>query len=157
MEKNIIPGKGLQDLKFGMTKSQVEEEFGKPDETETYKLEDHEEYSVEAWHYDLLEMSLTFEEEYDFRLTSIAVSSDEFTVEEGIAIGKDKERIIDMIQEIDWQPVSFENEGEPSDENNFDTISIPEKQVQFWFDGEVLSEIQWSVHWKEDESPIWAI
>lgn len=156
MEKNILPGKGLEDLRFGMTKEQVTEQFGKPDETETYKLEGEEEYNVEAWHYDILEMSLTFEEEFDYRLTSIAASSDEFTIEDGIAIGKDKERIIDMMQEVDWLPLEFEKEGQPSDENDFDTITVSDKNVHFWFDADILSEIQWSVYWDEDESPIWS-
>lgn len=156
MDKNIIPGKGLKELRFGMTKDEVEAQFGKPDETESYKLEGEEEYTVEAWHFDTIEMSLTFEEEFDFRLTSIAASSDEFTIEDGLAIGKNKERILDMINELDWYPVEFEKEGQPSDDEDFDTITVPDKSVHFWFDNDILSEIQWSVHWTEDENPIWA-
>ena len=44
-------------------------------------------------------------------------------------------------------------EIEVDDENN--VITVVDAQINFWFDEEGVSEVQWSVNWDEDDNPIW--
>ena len=76
--KNIELGKGVDNLKFGLTREKVALLMGEPSEKETIDGDD-EMGTSEAWHYDELELSLTFDEDDDWKLTTIAASSPEFT------------------------------------------------------------------------------
>ena len=70
----ILLGEGLENVKFGMTKSQVNKILGTPDETEVYHFSEDEEDLTEAWHYDEHGFSVSFDQENDWLLGSIAVS-----------------------------------------------------------------------------------
>ena len=55
--KNITPGIGLGVLRFGMTREQIKQLLGAPDEIV------NEEADSETWHYDELDLSLNFDQE----------------------------------------------------------------------------------------------
>ena len=73
---DIKIGHGLGDIKFGDTKEKIKHLLGEPGEVDTFNASGEEDgYLTEAWHYDDQEFSLSFDEEDNWRLTTISVSS----------------------------------------------------------------------------------
>ena len=151
MNKNItdiLPTIGLGDVKFGFTRNQVKEILGEPDEVDAFAYdEETEEDLTESWHYDELEFSCSFDEAEDWKLVNISVSSILFTLGGEPVIGLEKINLLTMITNLKL------GEIEVDDENN--VITVVDSQINFWFDEEGVSEVQWSVNWDEDDNPVW--
>lgn len=154
LKKNVILGNGVLNVKFGMTRDEVKAALGEPDEIENF--EDEEDGGeTEAWHYDDHELSATFDEVDDWRLTSLAVSSPEFLFQGINLIGLSSEEVIQQIEIMDLGEVNFE---EISDEDIADqqVATIVEASLNLWFEDGILREIQWGPFWDEDnEEYIW--
>jgi hypothetical protein len=154
--KNIELGKGIDLLKFGMTRNQVKKLIGEPDEIEQFSFtEEEDQGQSEAWHYDELELSATFDEEDDWKLCSLSVSDPEFLFEGVNLIGLSQEEVVQQIELMDLGEIELE---EVSDEEASDQQvgSLPEVSLNLWFEDGKLSEIQWGPYWDEDdESYIW--
>ena len=89
MNKEIKIGLGLGEITFGSNKDKVEDILGKPNEIEVLDVPiDDEEISLEQWHYDELELSASFDQEQGEILDTLAVSSDEYTINGFSLIGK---------------------------------------------------------------------
>ena len=71
--KDIYVGKGIGQLTFGNTQEQVLAVLGEPAEREKYSLSELDNDDTEAWHYDDLDLSLSFDQESDWQLSSIAI------------------------------------------------------------------------------------
>ena len=69
---DINSGEGLGELMFGMSTQEVEDLLGSADEKEVYDLETGD--KTESWHYDELELSLSFVVSSEVRLVSITTS-----------------------------------------------------------------------------------
>ncbi|MBK9255932.1 MAG: hypothetical protein IPM42_10625 [Saprospiraceae bacterium] len=159
MNKNIqkiIPGVGLGDLKFGLTRDEVTAMIGKPDDVENLPGFDEEvNDQLESWHYDEHEFSLVFDADYDWRLVSIAVSDPYFQLDGHNIVGMNRETL-QMV--LDNLGIEVSNEEDISDEDNPDMqlIESEESGLMIWFDeGEVI-EIQILPDVDEDgESLIW--
>lgn len=151
--KNVLLGKGALDLVFGMTRDEVKAVIGEPDEVEAFA--DDEDGQSEAWHYDDYELSATFDETDDWRLTSLAVSSPEFLFEGVNLLGLSSEEVIQQLEIMDLGDVSLE---EISDEDSPEqqVATIIEVSLNLWFEDGLLTEIQWGPYWDEDEEEyIW--
>ncbi len=153
--KNIELGKGIDNLQFGMSREQFKEIMGEPDEVEVMENEDLPEDTSEAWHYDELELSASFDQMEDWRLTSLAVSSDEYTFEGVDLIGLSQQEVMDQIEMMDLGDISIE---ELSDEegNSQQIATLLDVSLNLWFDNGILSEVQWGPYWDdEEEELIW--
>ncbi len=152
--KNIELGKGIGNLKFGITRKQVVALLGEPSEKETIE-EDEDMGSSEAWHYDELELSVTFDEDDDWKLSSIAASSSEFTFEGIDLLGLSQEEVMQQIEIMNLGDIETEEIiGEESEDQQVATIA--EVSLNLWFENGKLSEIQWAPYWDEDEETyIW--
>lgn len=153
LNKNVVLGKGAMDVIFGMTREEVKAILGEPDEIETYP--DDEDGQSEAWHFDEHEMSATFDEVDDWRLTSLAVSSTDYLFEGVNLIGLSTEEVIQQLEIMDLGDVSLE---EISDDNIVEqqVATIVEVSLNLWFEDGMLTEIQWGPFWDEDdEEYIW--
>jgi hypothetical protein len=153
LDRNVVLGKGTLGVEFGMTREKVKAILGEPDEIETFSEE--EDGQSEAWHYDEHELSATFDEMDDWRLTSLAVSSDDFLFEGVNLIGLSSEEVIQQLEIMDLGEVSLE---EISDENIADqqVATIIDVSLNLWFEDGLLTEIQWGPFWDEDEEEyIW--
>jgi hypothetical protein len=71
--KEIKAGIGLDNIKFGMLREDIKNLLGEPDEIDTH-TDNEDEGQTESWHYDDMELSISFEEIDGMRLFSIAVS-----------------------------------------------------------------------------------
>lgn len=153
LNKNVILGKGTLDLIFGITREETKDILGEPDEIEVFS--DEEEGQSEAWHYDEYELSATFDELDEWRLTSLAVSSPDYLFEGVNLIGLSSDEVIQQLEIMDLGDVSLE---EISDNDTADqqVATIVEASLNLWFEDGQLSEIQWGPYWDEDdEEYIW--
>jgi hypothetical protein len=138
--KDIYVGKGIGQLTFGNTQEQVLSILGEPAEREKYSLSELDNDDTEAWHYDDLDLSLSFDEENDWRLSSIAISSDEFLLDGEPLVGKSRDEIDALFKSKDWQP---EEDAEvEKDDPACCLIHIDKAGMSFWLENNVVTEIQ---------------
>ena len=146
--KEILPLKGLGKIIFGFTRNQVKEIAGEPTEIDTFQFDEEDEDELtESWHYDEQEMSFSFDEVEDWRLVNAAISSEKFTIRGEKIIGLSKEQLINLIEKL--------NLGEYFEDKENQVISVPDKQINFWFDEEEVSEVQWGVDFTEEGEVIY--
>ncbi len=154
-EKNVILGKGTNTLTFGMTRDEIKNIFGEPDEIERYPAGDDDEGESEAWHYDEHELSATFDEVDDWKLTALAVSSPDFLFEGINLLGLSTEEVIQQLEIMDLGDVSIE-EVAGDDSVDQQVATIIEASLNLWFEDGLLTEIQWGPFWDEEEEKyIW--
>jgi hypothetical protein len=140
--KDIIIGKGIGTINFGMSKEELLEILGKPDETEQFDYDDSDENQAESWHYDELEISVSFEEINDWKLTSIAVSSSDYELEGKKLIGLNKDEVVNQIKSLKLGTMEYEDCSTDEDPD-LSVITYEESALNLWFDKGLLSEIQW--------------
>lgn len=152
--KNIELGKGIGSLKFGITRKKVTAILGEPSEKETIEG-DEDMGNSEAWHYDELELSVTFDEDDDWKLSSIAASSPDFTFEGVDLLGLSQEEVMQQIEIMNLGDIETEEIVGDEDEDQ-QVATIAEVSLNLWFEDGKLSEIQWAPYWDEDEETyIW--
>ncbi|MBB6609574.1 hypothetical protein H7F15_00855 [Pontibacter sp. Tf4] len=89
INKDIRLGKGLGKIKFGLTRDEVEELIGEPEEVE--ESDEDDEFEHEAWNYWEDGYSLYFDKEDDYRLSCIETANREVQLWD--------ERIFEMSQD----------------------------------------------------------
>jgi hypothetical protein len=152
MEKqhtDILPGRGLGKLVFGTSREEVIKLLGEPSEKESYSLSDIGDDETEAWHYDELDLSLSFDEENDWKLSSIAVSSPDYTLDGKSIIGKTKQEVMDAMAGKNWG--TPEEDEEVKAENSGNTLMhVDDASMSLWFENDTLSELQIGPFFKND-------
>lgn len=146
--RNIIPGEGLGRIQFGMSRDVVKKLADDPDEIEEYNHSDNS--KAEAWHYDDLEVSFAFEEFNNWKLTSIAISSEEYLLKDHSLIGLEINEIISLLEKLKLGELKLE-ENFVEDNPDIQLITIDDAGLNFWFEGNILSEIQFSQIWEDEE------
>ena len=152
--KKIILGEGLGLIKFGMLRTDVLDILGEPSEKETFFNieEEEEEGRSESWHYDDLELSMNFDEEDDWRLVLFSVNADFYTLMEDITIGIDMKTVKSKLTDI--EDLEFEDWSNAENPNH-KLISSEDKGFNLWFENDLLSEIQWSPIYADDNTICW--
>ena len=151
---NIKIGIGLGDIQFGCTKEKLRYLIGEPDEIDTYNASGEEDgYLTEAWHYDEHEFSVSFDEEDNWKLSTISISSPECQLNGIQLIGKELDTILDELKNEDLG----ENELDDLSDDIIDQklISFVSSSLNLWFENGKLSEIQWGVLWSDEDTPNW--
>ncbi|WP_017732097.1 hypothetical protein [Nafulsella turpanensis] len=153
--KDILAGEGLGQLRFGMSRREVSDILGEPDEIDTFPPTEEEDELTEAWHYDSLELSASFDEQEDWRLVNLSVSAPHYQFEGRSLIGLSREELLDFLNELELNELIFEDW--PSDDSpDHKLIASEEAGINFWLDEGVVSEIQWGpLYSEEDECFEW--
>lgn len=152
--QNIISGVGLGDLKFGLSKAQVEAIMGEPEEVETSDAED--EAKSETWHYDKQYLSMSFDEEEDWKLVAISVSSDFYEFEGEKLIGLKKSDLLSKLSEIGVEDLVLEDtitEGDVLLESYFSD----EKSMSFWLEDGAVADVQWTILFIDEDTIDWPV
>ena len=147
-------GQGLGDIQFGCTKERLKHLIGEPDEIDTYNATGEEDgYLTESWHYDEHEFSVSFDEEDNWRLTTISISSPECKYNNTPLVGKSMDEVLQILENEDLG----ENELDDLSDENTDQklISFLLAGLNLWFEDGKLSEIQWGVLWSDEDTPSW--
>ena len=149
--KEIRLGEGLGVIRFGATKDDVKSQLGAPTETEIYTLdEDDADDKTEDWHYDELGISLSFEQMNGWRLSSIAVSDEAYTLEDISLIGRGKDEVLEEFHKRGWG--SPQEDDVVSDEDETQSLyHVDNAMLSLWFEDDVLTEVQWGPYVKNDE------
>ena len=148
--KTINIGKGVGELRFGATREQVLALLGEPAEREKYSLSELENDDTESWHYDDLDLSLSFDEENDWRLSSIAISSPDYTLAGNPLIGKTKKEVLEQFRADSWgEPVEDEEVSKDNPENSL--LHIDKASMSLWFENEELTEVQIGPFYETEE------
>ena len=152
MEKEIKIGLGLGNIRFGSSKEAVKKILGEPNEIDQVDVPiDEEEISIEQWHYDNLELSLSFDDNEDELLDTFAVSSPEYTLNGIALIGKSIIEIDNIL--VDLMLGDCEKDNLSDDEDNTHVYSFHDSNMNFWFEDDELSEIQWGPD-EDHEQPL---
>ena len=156
-EKNIEIGMGVLGLEFGMNRKDVKELLGKPDEIEKIKPEeDNEDYDegvVEVWHYDEHELSVTFDEQEDWLVAAMAVSSPDYLFQGVSMIGVSSEEVMQQLELMGFAGFEVEDlEIEDNEDlNEYQVCSIFSAGLHLWFENGMTTEMQWGPVWEEEE------
>jgi hypothetical protein len=141
--KAIKIGIGIDKIKFGMSPEEVLALLGVADEKNkiTFSDEDPDYYS-EEWHYDEMEMSLVFDMLDKLELTTISISSEDFTLGNASIIGNNESDVFSILKkagfEKGWEELE---EEEPSQK----TYINEEEGISLYFEDGLLSEFQWEM------------
>lgn len=149
--KDIKPGIGLGNLKFGMTKAEVKLMLGEPSFIDNYSHSDSDEDLTESWDYEDLELSLSFDEEEDWRLTMMSITSKHYQLEGISLIGMKEKYLLQKLETFDLGSLDLEEtevEGQK-------VIEVEEQSINFWLVDGVLDEIQWSPFFLNDDTIKW--
>ncbi len=151
--KHIKSGQGLGNLLFGMLRAEVEKLIGPPDEKEinSHSLDIYDNH--ESWHYDELELSISFSEEENWRLDTISINSPYYLLYDTSLHGKSVLEIRNQLEEWKVKDIEFEDLGE----SNQKLLSSEKLGMNFWFDNESLSEIQWGPLLLDNETIAWPV
>ena len=146
-------GTGLGDIKFGMTREELKKIAGEPTEIDTFNASgDEEGYLTESWHYDEQEFSVSFDEEDNWRLTTISSSSENAILGDKL-IGKSVDEVLSILEKMNLGDNELED---LSDETiNQKLICFIASSLNLWFEDDLLSEIQWGVLWSDEDTPKW--
>lgn len=136
-------GVGVAGFKFGATREEVKKAIGKPDEIEK-EDEGIEDFGMlEVWHYDEFELSIEFVESNEWKLSTIAVNAEECTLKGLPVMGKSLNEVTNMLEKMDLG--EFESQKlDLEDEHEIVMVSALDAGLDFWFENDVLTEIQLS-------------
>lgn len=150
--QNIISGIGLGYLKFGITREQVKSFLGEPDEVEKSDLDD--ESLSETWHYDDLELSMSFDQEEDWKLVAISVSSDFYEFEGLKLIGMTKDEFLSVLEEKGIKDIELED-SITEDKVLLEHYFSDAKAMSFWVEDGVVADVQWTIAFIDEDTVDW--
>jgi len=157
MSINIIDiniGKSLGDIKFGITREKLSDFLGEPDEIDSYNpSEDEDDFLTEAWHYDEYEFSVSFDEEDNWRLTTVSTSSPYCKLNGHQLIGAGLDDVLKTLENESLGDNELEDLSDAK--NNHKLVCYISSSLNLWFENDKLSEIQWGVLWSNEDTPIW--
>lgn len=142
--REILPGKGLGFLEFGMSRDQVKAILGEPDEIDFFDDPEAEEDASESWHYDKLEISVSFDEYADWRLSAIAVSSPGYLLLGTSVVGMPQDELLKFLADNGITDTEEEDWSEPGS-GDHKLLTSEELQVNFWMEDGKVSEVQWGI------------
>jgi len=152
--KEIKLGLGLGNLKFGMSRSEVKLFLGEPTNIDRFSYTDSNEDLTETWEYEDSNLSLSFDEEEDWKLLLISVTSNFYQLQGKNLIGLEKPTLIEELQKINFGTIHIEDCSE-NDSENTEVIEFEEKSLNLWLNDGVLDEIQWSPFFIDDDTIKW--
>lgn len=152
--KEIKSGFGLGILKFGMYREDIRELLGDPNDIEIYSYSETEENLTESWHYFDLELSCGFDQEEDWRLVTLSITSDYYQFHNKSLIGLNQNELISELKNLKINDLEFEDWS--SKENpDYKLVTSDSIGIKFWFDKGILSEVQWVPLFIDDETINW--
>ena len=145
-------GIGLGNLRFGLTRDEVEAYLGQPDRIKS----DPEPGAYTMWFYDSIGVYIPFDDDDDLRFGSIETSSPSATLNGFTLIGKTKDEVMSFIE----SNISGSYEEERGDlEDDGDSrgceLSFSSQSLTLWFEDDILTEIQWAYLTDDNGQVVW--
>ncbi len=146
----IIPGVGIGQLKFGLSRTEAEALLGKPDEVEKYSHSSFHDEPTEAWHYDELELSLGFDESDDWRLVNIATTSEQCQIDGNKLFGHSHLALMNLLKSLGFDDLEAEET-----KGGQKLVTSDEKAINFWIENGELTEVQIGPFYKNEDTVAW--
>ena len=149
----IIPGTGIGDIRYGISEKELIDILGRPDKVdESEYLEGTGDWHRELW-YSQRNLTFTFDSEDDFRLGVVTVMGSGYALYGkqlfGLELSKVRSILVSETSEIakyeDWS-----SEELPEHE----LLIHDGLQIMFWFDFGVLSQMQCSYFFEQDNNTV---
>lgn len=151
--KEIIAGKGIGNILFGMERDDVEKQLGSPNAIDDLVYENDDE--IEVWHYDDEGLSLSFNEEDEWKLYTISVTNESYSFKNEFLIGKLMTDVRNRLIELGVDDLEIEDYSTEEDPNHV-LLRSDELGINFWFENDILTEIQWNPRLDDEGCVIWA-
>jgi hypothetical protein len=149
--KNIKLGTGIDDIKLGIKSEELEKLIGKPSGIDKAEEED----ALELWHYDELNMSFGFSNEFGGSLLTITTSDEDAVIEDVSLIGDTLQEVMDKLEVFGFSDIDIEDISTEEFPNQ-QLLTVFEYSLNLWFDDDELAEIQWGTFWNiEKDKPVW--
>lgn len=139
----ITPQKGIGPIEFGITREKALEILGQPTEIESVNDED-DMYNGEVWHYDELEISLSFDEDSDWQLFEMSVASPDISIGGKLKVGMDLASLKNQLNEMGWDDYDTDSMKVNNTEEIY-VLELVSHNVLFWFEDGLVCEIQFSL------------
>ncbi len=140
--KSINLGLGLGDILFGMSREAVRKILGNPTEIDDNPFKEEMGHRTETWHYDALKVSLSFQEPLEWELDTISVTDAFYEINSQSLIGKSLMVVKTALEKMDITDLEMEDHSE-GDDVKHTLLSSDSYLSNFWFDNDLLAEIQW--------------
>ena len=152
MKKTIELGRGIDgELLFGMRFDAVKKIIGDPDEVDNSQLDGDDGETI-AWIYDDLGITLFFDEEDEWRLGTIEVDDEEYSLNGERLLGRSFSEVKRTLQNMGIGKIEEEKfDPEETDGINSRLLFSEEKCVNIWFEDDVCVNIQWSPFWENGQ------
>ncbi|HZX63205.1 MAG TPA: hypothetical protein VFE66_08335 [Bacteroidales bacterium] len=148
----IVLGRGIGEILFGIPKQEIAEILGAPNEIEN--PEDPERIDWEIYCYNSINCSFSFDPDNEDRLVEIVVENGYFHIGKKIRVGIRKEDILNLGVELKFGKYVIEDmrtEELPTHE----LISYDQVGLHLWLDDGLISSIQISHLLNEEGLLIW--
>ncbi len=151
---DIKAGSGLGEIKFGINRAELEELLGEPNEVENYSLSGADEDQTESWHYDELELAVSFIKLDDWRLVSLTTSSEDSLFRGSEMIGLALKDLKEELKKLYVKDIAIEDCS--SDESpTLKLLYSMNEGMNFWLEEGVVTDVEWGVKHTEDDEIIW--
>lgn len=150
----IEPGKGLGIIRFGITREQLKEILGEPEETDLFYLDEGEKSASESWYYDKIGLSFSFEAEQNWKLITIEADADNVTLNGQQIIGISKSELYTLLEKMNIDDI-YEEATPMEEAETHELVSSNQKELNFWLEEERVTEIQWGPFYTTDDEIIW--
>ncbi|MBS2099454.1 hypothetical protein [Carboxylicivirga linearis] len=150
--QEITLGQGFGQLTFGMSRDEVKKLMGEPSEIEMIDG-DEESGAMEAWHYDEEELSLSFEEDGEWKLLSITTASPDVMFEGIDLIGLSQGEVMEQMEVFNLG--EFEMEDLSDDGSAKEMVATNNDfSLNLFFENDLLAEIQWGPFFDDEEGEV---
>ena len=140
--KSINLGGGLGDILFGMSREAVRKILGDPTEIDDNPFKEEVGHRTQTWHYDELKVSLSFQEPLEWELDTISITDAFYEINNQSLIGKPIMAVKTALEKMDITDLEMEDHSEGEDVKHT-LLSSDSYLSNFWFDNDLLAEIQW--------------
>ncbi len=140
--KSINLGAGLGDILFGMSREAVRKILGDPTEIDDNPFKEELGHRTQTWHYDELKLSLSFQEPIEWELDTISVTDAFYILNKESLIGKSMMMVKTALEKMDVTDLEMEDHSD-EDGAKHTLLSSDSYLSNFWFDNNILAEIQW--------------
>src|SRR5690606_34086028 len=112
-------------------RTEVKRLLGEPDEIDQI-TEEEMGSNGEAWHYDDIELSLSFDAVENWRLVTFAVSSEFYSIAGHNLIGKKRDQVTTVLETLGYDDMIFE---ETASQNGTESklLTVGNIEMNFWF------------------------
>ena len=139
---NILPSIGLGGIKFLISIDDFKGLVGEPDDEELIK-EKIGELNSKILHYDSIGLSASFDEEYDWKLTSLTVNDENFHLNDNYLFHISKHTFLKLSKSLNLG--HYVSDVFKEEEYTSTTLFFEEKNISFWFENDELQKIQWGI------------